>query len=215
MLSGEISEKVDATTPGTVIRQSIQPETIVAVDTTVDLVLARSEMVKVPSVVGKSLSEAQRLLSTEKLEIGRVSKEIGTGPRDRVLRQKPSANQGVSVGSQIDLVVSEFPHVRVPDLKDKNREEAEQILKESSLNLGKVVRRRSKKPEGTVIGQSLPPSDKVEAGTLVNLTVALPGRFQKRHRRQSHLNNVRVADRSQRARKQIEYRSVREFPDCL
>lgn len=170
--SGEITYESSSTAPDTVLRQSIQAGEIVPVDTSIDLVLARPELVKVPDVVGKLLPLARRTLAMLKFEIGKVSEEGSTRPRGTVLRQDPKAESTAPAGSQVDLVVSKSQQAVVPDVMGVKREQAEKVIKESGLKIGKVLRRRSKKPVDTVIGQKPDPGTEVKAGSPVNLTVS-------------------------------------------
>ena len=67
-----------------------------------------SEMVSVPSVVGKTVSQAQSLLQQAGLELGTQTTESSTSvEKGQIIRQNPSGNAQAAKGSKVNVVVSE------------------------------------------------------------------------------------------------------------
>lgn len=67
-----------------------------------------SEMVPVPSVVGKTVSQAQALLQQAGLELGTQTAESSASvEKGQIIRQNPSGNAQAAKGSKVNVVVSE------------------------------------------------------------------------------------------------------------
>lgn len=66
------------------------------------------------------------------------------------------------------------PLIEVPALVGMDLERAQQQLRESGLDLGKVERRPSAEPKGTILEQRIAEGTEVEAGETVALVVAKP-----------------------------------------
>lgn len=62
--------------------------------------------VKVPKVVGQSLSSAEKVVGDAGLRVGTVSRQANEAPAERVLKQTPAAGEVVGRDSRIDLLVS-------------------------------------------------------------------------------------------------------------
>jgi len=67
-----------------------------------------SMAVEIPSVMGKSVEDAQRILSAGGLQIGTIEREAGLDVApNTVLKEFPAAGEKVKSGSKVDLMVSE------------------------------------------------------------------------------------------------------------
>ncbi|MEN3185833.1 MAG: PASTA domain-containing protein [Atribacterota bacterium] len=106
-------------------------------------------------------------------------------PLNLVLSQDPQPGSTVKRGSRIWVVVngggtivghgggSSGGMAIVPDLREKNLEEVEMILREHGLQLGRVVEAtHDRVPRGYVISQNPPPQSKIFQGEKVNLLVS-------------------------------------------
>ncbi|NSW76178.1 MAG: PASTA domain-containing protein [Candidatus Atribacteria bacterium] len=106
-------------------------------------------------------------------------------PLNLVLSQDPQPGSKVKKGSRVWVVVngggtavaqggvSSSGVSVVPDLREKKLEEVETILRESGLQLGRVVEATHDRiPRGYVISQNPPPQSKVSQGEKVNLLVS-------------------------------------------
>ncbi|MCK8823613.1 Stk1 family PASTA domain-containing Ser/Thr kinase [Fuchsiella alkaliacetigena] len=96
---------------GEIISQSPEPEAEIAIDSSIDLIVSKGEEVEpvdVPSLIGLNEEEAKQVLRDLDLVVGSVSYEDSLDVQEgEVLEQEPSSGTEVSVGSEIDLVVSD------------------------------------------------------------------------------------------------------------
>lgn len=131
--------------------------------------------VVVPSVVGLPLVEAQRLLSARGLKpVVEPQSFSETVPEGNVISQDPGEEREVEEGSDVKLVVSKGPErVVVPNLIGKSQQEAENLLKESGLEVGAVSSRFDKTVEaGTVLDQTPNSGQRVDRGSSVDLVLS-------------------------------------------
>ncbi|MCW2545247.1 MAG: serine/threonine protein kinase [Frankiales bacterium] len=132
-----------------------------------------NNLIKPPSVIGLSQSEAVRTLALEGLRVDKVSgvfsteREVGT-----VIAQSPDADFFVRKNGSVDLTVSRGPElVQVPAVVGMSQREAEADLTAVKLKL-KVVTRDGNIPVGTVLDMLPRSGSQVNAGTEVSLIVA-------------------------------------------
>jgi serine/threonine-protein kinase len=92
---------------GRVISSSPSAGESVAKDTKVDIEIA-SGQVQVPNVVGQTVEEAQKALSSAKLKMDATTFEESTQPEGTVIKQDPS-NTKVDQGSTVTLVIAKAP----------------------------------------------------------------------------------------------------------
>lgn len=107
LLLGEADSSAAGTTaPGTVFAQkpaageSVPPGTFVTITTT------RWQWATVPSVVGRPLADAQRILRAADLRVGTTTEREDQGTAGRVLTQSIPARTSVPRGTRVDLAVS-------------------------------------------------------------------------------------------------------------
>jgi len=120
---GRILEKKSEKPPDTVIEQIPEAGKEVPVGTSINLVVAKPEMVKVPNVVRKKKEEAIGIIESAKLKVGRILEKESKEPPGIVIEQRPQAGEGIPVGSPIDLVIAKSERVRVPNAVGKKKEE--------------------------------------------------------------------------------------------
>ena len=178
LLEGGFSDTVPE---GRVMKQSPEPNTSVAVDEKITLTLSLGPEKKtdvVPDVVGKGKDDAEALL----LSRGFVPKQAGsqssdTVPAGLVLRTDPSAGTDLEKGSQVNYYLSAGPDkqmVVVPYLLGYSEEAAVKLLQDEGLKLGGTTPVYSTKyAEGEICYQSYSEGQKVEKGTVINLSVSL------------------------------------------
>jgi beta-lactam-binding protein with PASTA domain len=105
---GATKEEPSPNTPGTVLRQLPVAGTRVTPGTGVDIVLAVAPVVVtifVPDVVGRSQMDADRILQTAGLRIGRITQVRAIARSRTVTRQFPEARTTVSPGGAVDLEI--------------------------------------------------------------------------------------------------------------
>ncbi|MGQ8874054.1 Stk1 family PASTA domain-containing Ser/Thr kinase [Paenibacillus sp. TSA_86.1] len=156
--------------PGTVFDQSRNEGDVVKKGTEVQLsVGAEKEMVKMIDVKQDPYSEAVKKLTALGIKEDQIkrkdefSNEVASGS---VISQTPGVNEEFDPEVvAIELTVSKGTEtVKMPDLKNHTRSEAEQMLKEKGLVLGQVQEESSYTVEKGKVTQQWP----VEAGTDVN-----------------------------------------------
>ncbi len=162
---------------GVVISQSITEGTKLKEDDRVKLVISKGiEEQLVPDVTGKTEEEARQTLINAGFQVEvdeEYDEEVEEGT---VISQTPGGNANAEKGSTITIVVSKGEEVKVteiPNLKKKTVTEAESLLSEANLKLGKVNQEYSDSiEEGKVISQSPKAGVEVKEGTEVDITIS-------------------------------------------
>ncbi|MGE4589395.1 MAG: Stk1 family PASTA domain-containing Ser/Thr kinase [Acidaminococcaceae bacterium] len=129
--------------------------------------------VEVPDVTGKTVVEAQNMLTEAKLRYT-IDEEYNVKvPPGTVISQNPDAKRMVKEGRKITLVVSKGVELGdVPNLKGKRLTEAKALLKASRFELGRVSYRYvSGAPEETILEQSVAPPAKLPVGTKLDVVI--------------------------------------------
>lgn len=173
LIIDKINEQYSETVAeGTVLNQVPKPETIVKENRSIYLTVSKgSEKVTTPNVVGQTLRSVRVLLMNKGLNIGEILYEYDEFyGNDTITNQSIPVGKEVPYGSTINLIISKgsSAQVKVPSLIERSYDEAESILKESGLLLGKVtsIMHDTYLPN-TIINQS------PQAGTLVNANTAV------------------------------------------
>lgn len=147
------SDKVKA---GFVISQNPAAEAEVKKGATVYLTVSKgSELIKVPNLIGQSLSQANLTLDRLKLNVRNISRDYSdTIAEDLIILQRPEAGTKVKKGSFVDLVLSKGPHpIKVPDLIGKTVAEAQSILASRGLTMRRQDEFNEQMEAGRIIRQ--------------------------------------------------------------
>lgn len=133
--------------------------------------------VTVPDLKGKTIVEAEAILTKDKLGYTLTEEYDAKATPGVIIKQNPAAHSRVKAGRKIQLVVSKGPEPGVvPDLKKKTLAEATSMLEKAKLKVGSVtVKYEAGAPQGTVISQSIAPKQKVSEGTSVDLVMNISG----------------------------------------
>jgi eukaryotic-like serine/threonine-protein kinase len=166
--------QTDQAQEGTVIDQDPRPGNEIAVGGEVDIVLAATPRVEVPSVVGLDVDDAIAELEDAGLVVGdQISQNDQNIPQGQVISQDPGAGVMVDVESPVDLVVSAGPTVViVPDLLCSTYANAKAELEGLGLEaeLGDPVLPLAECPNPVrVAQQDTPPGTQVDPGTTIVL----------------------------------------------
>ncbi|MGH7345556.1 MAG: PASTA domain-containing protein [Candidatus Rokuibacteriota bacterium] len=170
----------DEASPGVILNQRPEAGSRSEKATTVDLVIAARQLLRVPDLVGLTLRDAQTRLEREGLVSGRVDNApAGDRPAGSVLRQKPAAGEQAEKGRAVDLVVATEatqPHppggsVLVPDVTKRASRDAAAVLKDAGLLA--LIRESdiAQGPVGTVVSQRPPAGASLERAKGVTLIV--------------------------------------------
>ncbi|NOX19597.1 MAG: PASTA domain-containing protein [Chlorobi bacterium] len=98
-------------------------------------------LVKMPTLVGKTLRDAKITVERNGLIIGEIEKVRSEFAAGTVIEQTPEANENIAKGSVVDMKVSVGPKIgmiRVPNLIGKSLRKGERLLRNNSLFIRKV-----------------------------------------------------------------------------
>jgi beta-lactam-binding protein with PASTA domain len=137
--------------------------------------------VKMPKLVDGSLKNAQMVLESYGLFLGKIAYEPHEF-QNAVLKQKVNgkeieAGEDIAKGSTIDLVIGNGlgRPFAMPNLIDNNKEDAEFIIVGSGLQIGKVrTREDDEKAAGIVLQQYPEAGSSVRTGNKVDIWVVAP-----------------------------------------
>ena len=164
---------------GAVTRQAPVRGELVPKGAVVAVVLSAGEdKVAVPSVVGKTLSEATSMLASAGLNVGEVEEKAHASvPKGRVLETSPLPGTKVPRGSKVRLVVSAGPELgEVPKVVGRYYRSAKKKIIEAGFVVGKVRWTDDEDyDEYQVLKQDPPPGTKAPKGSPVNLVVNTGG----------------------------------------
>jgi beta-lactam-binding protein with PASTA domain/predicted Ser/Thr protein kinase len=132
-----------------------------------------------PSVIGLSQSEAIQAIQNKGLTVGQPIKTAYIGqnncnkPKDQVCDQNPVGGIALNRGSAVNITVSlGAQQVQVPSVVGLSRDDATKALQGAKLVVGKVTEKDSPEKSGTVLEQTPPPGQTVDAGSKVDIVVA-------------------------------------------
>jgi eukaryotic-like serine/threonine-protein kinase len=134
----------------------------------------RNKNVAVPNLIGKTSTDAQKLLSDRRLRFkeDKAPSNCDQTKANKVVTQDPVAETSVAEGSEVRYEVC-FPpgKTSVPDLIGKTKGDAEKLLKERNLNAN-FVPTDSEKPVDTVVGANPAPGNAIAEGGTVTVNVS-------------------------------------------
>ena len=178
-LTPEIQYEVSTSNKaGTVLRTSVQDGIMVDMGSNVILTVAQeTEGITVPSVTGKSQSEATSTLEKEGFVVNAVESYDASVESGYVISQSPEAGTTAPEGSSIIIRVSqgsEENKVRVPNVIGMTEMDATALLTESGIPVGNVTEEQNEDPAliDKVCYQSYSVGSYVEKGTPIDLRVS-------------------------------------------
>lgn len=135
----------------------------------------RGKEVEVPEVVGKTLQEAERILSESKLSYHVESRIYDPLiPEGFIARQIPVPGIRVKEWKRMSLVISSGPQlVKVPDLAGARLEQAERLVNLTGLKIGQVLWIYSDTiPQGDVVASHPTSGEQLGLGRQIDLIVS-------------------------------------------
>lgn len=127
--------------------------------------------VSVPKLVGMTFKEAERAAESARVKVTQSGTERCDQPKGRICNQSPESGK-MAEGETVTVVVSEgAPKVKVPDVVDKDVDQATEILEDEKFKVETEEIESTEEP-GTVLEQDPAGRSLAEAGTTVTLTVA-------------------------------------------
>jgi beta-lactam-binding protein with PASTA domain len=133
-------------------------------------------VVHVPQLIGKSVRDAKFSLERLGLKLGDVDQEPSDYPKDMIYDQQYAEGTPIKKGENVNVTVSigriQTGNIEVPDLIGKSLSEAEKILADSSLRVGKINYQPSfSLLPNTILDQYPSKGNKVNKGDAVDLFV--------------------------------------------
>lgn len=132
-------------------------------------------IVSVPNLKGKSIRDAKFALERLGLSLGQIEDVPSDNPRDMIFDQQYAEGTKLQRGARVGVTISVGSNeglLSVPDLIGRSLVEAQKILADSSLNVGKINYQSSfSLLPNTVVDQYPSKGSKVNPGTSVDLFV--------------------------------------------
>ena len=163
---------------GEVMNQSVDANSKVKSGYPINVTISEGEdLVNVPLLINKSLSDAEQILKGLGLRIGTTDVAYNeTAPIDTIISQSPEALSDVAPGSRINIVISQGPeviNVTMPNVVNKSISEAKSIIEGLKLVVGDVTPQSSENVEkDKVTWQSYDQGTELETGTSVDLYIS-------------------------------------------
>ncbi|MCI8712818.1 MAG: Stk1 family PASTA domain-containing Ser/Thr kinase [Ruminococcus sp.] len=136
-----------------------------------------TENVEVPSVEGRSLDDARRILGDSGFNVSTREENHDTVAEGMVIRQSPGAGTRMAKGSTVELTISlgkKTEYAEVPSLYKMTEDQARQALEARGLKLGTVTSQPSDNGEeaGLVIEQEYASGSQLEKGSSVRVILS-------------------------------------------
>lgn len=172
--STQASDEVPA---GEVIGTNPKEGSSVSADTQITLYVSsgpKEKMTTVPNVVGKSQSEATKMLKDSGLTVGTITSEYDSSKKaGTVIRQGYSSGASVKEGTSVDLVISKGEEKAImPDIIGSTQSSAKDALEAAGLRLGNVTSEFSDQEAGTVIRAAYGEGTELSEGTAVDIVIS-------------------------------------------
>ena len=159
---------------GQVYRQSPEGQTQATPSSTVTLCISKgTETVAIPDVRDRTPDQAKAQLEDLGFKVQVVDQASADVENDHVIGTNPAAGANPEKGSTVKLLVSTGPEqVPVPSVVGKQRNDAENILRDAGFQVQINEVEAPDEKAGTVLDQNPGAGAKVDPGTTVTLTVA-------------------------------------------
>ncbi len=160
---------------GRVISQDPDAGEKIRTGKTVSVILSLGEeKIRVPKLTGITLDQATFFLAKADLNVGEITREYSDRlAADTVISQNPPADDNVSKGTSVDLMVSKGPRpIRVPDVIGKTSSEASADIIKDQLKVIKSEEFSDSVEEGRVIRMSPPAGTSIEKDGEVTIVVS-------------------------------------------
>lgn len=163
---------------GTILSQDPKEGSTIAKNSTVKVVVAgqsttEADEIDVPSVVGKTKSEAETAIKNAKFNYKETYEYSADVAADVVISQSPASGK-LAEGSTIEIVISQGEQSKtVPNVIGSAQSAAQSSLTAAGLNYSVKTDYSDSVAEGNVIGQDVDAGKTVAPGTTVTITVSL------------------------------------------
>uniref|UniRef100_A0A832G7C1 PASTA domain-containing protein n=1 Tax=Ignavibacterium album TaxID=591197 RepID=A0A832G7C1_9BACT len=169
---------------GKIFLQKPEAGKIVKKGRTVYLFVSGGEqLVTVPQLKGKNIVDAKLALERVGLKLGQVELVASNYPKDMIFDQQYVEGTKLKKGETIKIFVSSGQTegtIEVPDLIGKSLSEAQKILADNSLEVGKITYQISNTLlPNTVLDQYPVPGNKLNPGEKVDLFITKQGTIKE------------------------------------
>ena len=107
---GKKTEQKSALEKGTIISQSVEPDTEIATNTKIDIVISdgkgKLETVKMPNLIGKTKEKASSLIKSAGLKVGKITTVTSSKPAGTVVSQEVPKNAKVAQNEAVGFSIS-------------------------------------------------------------------------------------------------------------
>lgn len=130
--------------------------------------------INIPKIIGYNETEANKILEDNKLHMNILQRKNSDKPVGEVIEVEPAEGSTVKENSTVNVTLSSGKEkVLVPDVRSRNRADAEKMLKDYNLTLGNVGSRNSNDVEKDLIIDQSPAKDvEVPVGSKVDIIIS-------------------------------------------
>jgi uncharacterized repeat protein (TIGR03803 family) len=159
---------------GVIISQSPSAGSMVSANTEVSGVISLGPAIPVPNVVGNTQAVALTAITGAGLAGGTITQGFSaTIPVGSVISQSPSADTDAAAGTPVNLVISSYAPVLVPNVVGESRSAAIAAMAAAGLSVGEVMLVASgTSPAGEVASENPAAGTGVKGGSAVSLTIS-------------------------------------------
>ncbi|MHB8241140.1 MAG: Stk1 family PASTA domain-containing Ser/Thr kinase [Solirubrobacteraceae bacterium] len=132
--------------------------------------------VRVPDVIGQSLSAAEATLTNAELTVGTITHRVSsTQAPETVLSQSPATGSSVHAGDKVELTVAQAPkEATVPNVVGQSATQSAAMLEQAGFKPKAVSRSTAEQAQvGTVLEQSPAGGSKARKGATVTIAVGV------------------------------------------
>ena len=186
-----VVEIYDSKVPaGEVVKQEPPAERNVKLGRFITIYVSKGgETIDMPDLVGLTKSAATERIQKLGLQVGSIYEKDSEREPGTVLSHDPAIGTKINRGQTVDLTVSRGQSVTaenknpappavekidVPPVENLSLDIAQYNIENGGLNVGNIYYEESEQAEGTIVRQSPAPNSAVDAGTSVDLVVAVP-----------------------------------------
>lgn len=161
---------------GEIFMQEPEPNSIVKKNRNIKVWVSKGEaLVEVPQLVGMNFLDAKAIAEQKGLIVDRVASTKAALPYNEVIATDPATDTLLKKGQKISFLINsseQMMETKMPDIIGVDVNDAETLLSESSLLVGKInYVSLAEIPDGVVIETSIVSGRKVPAGTEIDITV--------------------------------------------
>lgn len=144
-------------------------------NSTVEVVVSkRTEMTKVPKIIGMEYEEAEEEIKKYNLQAEKIDKVSKTVEKGIVIEQEPAENTEIKAGEKVKIYVScgnGLKQIVTQYVIGKTEKDAKELLTKDGLEVEVVNEEDTTKENGIVLKQSIEAGKTVDEGTKIIITV--------------------------------------------